>query len=174
MNDIKHRWLLFVLLAVPSLCAGQADGYERATYGMYLAPVESFGYIQVKRYHSGRERRADEGLRVWEIDHETSTLLRQEFSTDFFNVPYQSVNSLEWAKDPAIGHLECRNWLHGDIYPIAYHVECMLGAGVEDRVLYDAELGVVSKDDADAVVKEAIDRMVARFALIFFRARGEL
>ena len=143
-------------------------------YGKYFSRVESFGRIEAMRYHSGREKRADEGMMVWETDEEMSEFLRQEFKTDFVDVPYEFVDSLDWARNPAIGHLQCHTWLHGDSYPIAYHVECMLGAGEKNRVLYDAELGIVSKDEADAVVNEAMDRMVAKFALIFFRARGEL
>lgn len=174
MNDYKRRLLLLVLLAAPSLCAGQADGYEEAMYGKYLSRVESFGHIAATRYHSGREKREDEGLKAWEVDEEMSNFLRQEFRTDFTNVPYESVSPREWARNPAIGHLQCQIWLHGDSWPIAYHVECMLGAGKKNRLLYDAELGIVSKDEADKVAKAAIDRMVAKFALIFFRARGEL
>lgn len=174
MRDCRRRLLLLVLLAGPALCAGQDEGFEKAMYGKYLSPVESFGYIEATQYHSGRERREEHGLKAWKVDEEMSTFLRRQFKKNFADIPYVPVGGLNWTDNPGVGRLRCEIWLHGDSYPMAYHVACMLGAGARSRVLYDAALGITSRNDTDKTVKEAVGHMVSKFALLFFRARGDL
>lgn len=181
MHISKRLLLSAVFLGVPSLCAGQGGEFKNAMEEeeiasamsrKHLVPVTSFGYIYATRHHSGRDKQEVRKLNVWEIDEEMSSFLRSRFKNDFANFPYEFVGSLEWSRNPRIGHLQCKIWLHGDSNPIAYHIECNLGAGNRPRVLYDATLGITSKDKASNDIQEALDRMVSKFARIFFRARG--
>ncbi|OAI44393.1 hypothetical protein AYO43_09215 [Nitrospira sp. SCGC AG-212-E16] len=181
MNVSKWISLWIALLLVPSVSAGQADDFKKqmseeeiagSRAEKYLAQVTSFGYIYVTRYHSGQDKQIRQNIDAWEIDEEMSKFLRQRFENDFAKFPYKFVSPFEWGKNPKIGHLQCRAWLHGNSYPIAYHVECNLGAGPKSAVLHDASLGITSVDRADKDIQEALDRMVSKFARIFFQVRG--
>ena len=181
MHIGKHLLLFAAFLAVPSLCGGQGDEFKKAMEEeelagamakIHLTSITSFGYIYANRYHSGRGKREGRKSDVWDIDKEMSNFVQLRFKNNFANFPYELVELFKWAKDPTIGHLQCHIWLHGASYPIAYHVECNLGAGSRSRVLHDATLGITSPDRASKDIQEALDRMVSKFARIFFRARS--
>jgi hypothetical protein len=183
MHIGKRLLILAVFFCVPWLCAGQSEKYKTAMEEeqlqsdiskKYLTSITSFGYISANRYHSGQDKRKGQRYDAWDIDEEMTSYLRSRFKNNFANFPYEFVAFFGWSKDPKIGHLQCKIWLHGDSYPIAYHVECKLGAGNKSSVLYDATLGITSKDRSDKDIKAALDRMVSKFSRIFFRARGEL
>lgn len=143
-------------------------------YGKYLNPVTSFGYIYATRYHSGTEKSVGDESLGFDIDDEMTNFLQLRYRNSFADVPYEFVSPFESIKYPEVARLQCATWLYGDSYPMAYHVECKLGAGKKSRIVTDATLGITSQSDADRDIKGALDRMVSRFALIFFRSRGEL
>jgi len=181
MHIGKRLLLSVVFLAVPALSAGQAEEFKKAMEEeqlssemsrKYLTPVTSFGYIYANRYRSGRDKREGQSSDYWNIDEEMSSFLRLRFKNHFANFPYKFVGTFGSGTNPEIGRLQCYIWLHGDSYPIAYHVECYLGAGKKSRVLHDATLGITSEDRANNDIQEALDRIVSKFARIFFRARG--
>ncbi len=178
MQKFGCRLLLLVFLFVPLVCSGQDDEamkeYEKGAYGKYFTPVTSFGYIYANRYHSGSDKHEGEEVDGFDIDQEMTDFLQLRFKNNFADIPYEFVSPFEWAKRPEIGNLRCAIWLHGASYPIAYHVECKLGTGEKNKVITDATLGITSNDGANKVIKEALDRMVSKFALTFFRVRGEL
>ena len=138
----------------------------------YLTPITSFGYITTNRYHSGHEKRQGHTDDVWYIDEEMSRFLQLRFQNAFGKFPYKFVGAFGVGSDPHIAYLECSIWLHGDSYPMAYHVECFLSAGKKWRVLHDATLGITSNESANGDIQMALDRMVSKFARIFFQARG--
>ena len=171
--------LLFVLVVARPSVAAQNDEIDidaaehvKALYGKYLNPVTSFGYIYATRYHSGTEKKSDETL-GFDIDDEMTDFLQLRYRNNFADIPYKE-NLFKTVNHPEVARLECATWLQGDSYPMAYHVECKLGAGKKSRIVTDATLGITSPSEADRHIKSALDRMVSRFALIFFRARGEL
>lgn len=182
MYRVKLLLLSVVFLAVPSLCAGQGedfdrqarDAFDKSMYGKYLSPVTSFGYIYVNRFHSGVEKPRGKGISASEIDNEMTDFVQLRFKNNFASIPYKFVDPLEWSSNPTIGHIQCMTWLHGAAYPIAYHIECNLGAGKKSKMLHEATLGVTSPDRANGDIRAALDRMVSTIALRFFRARGEM
>jgi len=191
MHIGKRLLLTLVFLALPSLSAGQGEEFRRtmeeerisaAMSRKHLTPITSFAYIIARSYHTGRDKQEGQGFNAWDIDEEMSSFLRLRFQNDFRKFSYEPQPMLDRGpkigalqckicKDPKLGTLQCKIWLHGDSYPIAYHVDCILGPGARPRALHDATLGIATEDRATKDIQEALDRMVSKFARIFFKAR---
>jgi len=181
MHIGKCLLLAVVFLALPLLCAAQSEEFERTMdwelfsvdrSRKYLTPVTSFGYIVANRAHTGQDKRQGQTDDVSYIDEEMSRFLQLRFQNAFGKFPYKFVGAFGVGSDPQIARLQCDIWLHGESYPIAYHVECFLGAGKKWTVLQDATLGITSNERANGDIQMALDRMVSKFARIFFQARG--
>lgn len=181
MHIGKRLLLSVVFLALPLLCAAQSEEVERTWDAEqfsvdrsrnYFTPVTSFGNIEAFRYHTGQKKRQKQADDTSYIDEEMSRFLQLRFQNAFGKFPYKFVGAFGVGSDPKIAHLQCNIWLHGDSYPIAYHVKCLLGAGKKWTVLYDARLGITSNERATSDIQVALDQMVSKFARIFFQARG--
>ena len=65
-------------------------------------------------------------------------------------------------------------------YPVIYHVKCEFWSGVDldsdyDYRIWDDEMiGYGTKYTVPNSVKECIDSMIQRIAILFFKVRGEL
>ena len=134
-----------------------------------LKHIESFGFIYVHIENT-------ESSRLQLNENDLTDYLKLRFKNNFSGVQYKDkTNSLADIKDPKkIGNLWCGVWTVGDDYPVAYHVECQLGSFQKDRILTDAVLGYGSKRNVPDTIRKSIDDIVSRFAVKFFKVRGEM
>ncbi len=131
--------------------------------------IEKFGFINM--YVKARE----EDHRIGLSDEELTSFLKLRYKNNFANVPYKKTNrNISEEDKKKIGTLWCAVWTVGKNYPIAYHVECRMGTYSNDRIFGDATLGFGSKENVPDSIREAVDRMVSGFAILFFKYRGEL
>ena len=171
--------LLIALLMTPLVSVGQDDEaflreWDKAVHGKHLTPITSFGYIYVNRYHSGQEIPDGKKSKGFDIDDELTDFLQLRFKNNFADIPYEFGNLFALVDRPDVAVLQCYVWLHGDSYPVAFHIDCRLGIAKKSRILTSARLGVTSMDNSDTVVKEVLDSMISDLALRFFLARGDL
>jgi hypothetical protein len=166
--------LLATLLSVSSLGYAQeapkdfAKRMEDILYGD-LRKMEYVGYIYA---HVKNEESSKIGLN----DEELTNYVKLRFKNSFAGVQYKNLgnNISNVSNKSAVGYLWCGVWTVGDDYPIAYHIECRFGSMQNPRILTDAVLGYGNKNNVPDTIKKSLDDMMSRFAIQFFKTRGEL
>lgn len=151
--------------------ANEIPGLERELYGKFFQPVKTIGLVMVHSYRSGGAKNSEAKMQIAETDEGKSSHLRARLVDLFPGVPYSSKPPLSRHRDTSIAYLLCDTWLHGEEWPIAYHVECRLGAGAKARVLTGAALGVTSPEKESEDVSQQLDKIVERLARKFSLAR---
>jgi len=179
MKVMSKVGLLFILISAfaPAQLSAQEKGFSesdiyRVIYSGLLK-IESFGNIRVAFEGKDAEKI---GLK----EKDLTDLLKLKFKNNFAGIPYkdQSDKILEIYKNkaiaPTIGNLIIKVWIVGDDYPIAYHIELIAGSFENMNNYKNAVLGYGSKSNVPDTVKKTIGQCVEEFAVIFFKARGEL
>ena len=154
-----------------SAVAQDFPGIEREVYGKYLKPVKTIGYAAVNSFRSSDSSKSEGRMRVSEVDEQKTKHLHARLAALFPGVPYSEVIPLSWLRDDSVAYLMCNTWLHGEEWPIAFHVECRLGAGAKPRVLTDATLGITSPERASEDISAQVDQLVERIAGTFAATR---
>jgi hypothetical protein len=138
-----------------------------------LSKIKDFGLIRVV-FHGENEKKI--GLNNIEL----SNFLRLKYKNNFAGFPYNSIFNRKDAFNEMIkkkiGMIIVTIWAVGDNYPIAYHVELKakcLGSDALDTY-EDAYLGYSYKAKIKGSIRKSIEDLVEKFAIIFFKARGEL
>lgn len=92
--------------------------------------------------------------------------------------PYKEMTDLEWqfmtrSKYPTKGQILLYVWVVGTDYPLACHISLEAGSFDNGGQYTDAALGAASEEHLSRLVKDHINLMIKRFAMIFFEVRNE-
>jgi hypothetical protein len=85
------------------------------------------------------------------------------------------------------GGINLRIWISGDDYPVAYHLKYKFfnfeyryhqsrpkGVRVNDSIWEHEILGIGLKENVSDLIKESIDDVIPKLAIIFYKARGKI
>ena len=136
--------------------------------------IESFGVIWV--VFEGEDAQKI-GLNIDElIDY-----VKLRFKNNFGSMKYEELSEKRWstifgdkAEAKKTGSLRFTVWVVGDDYPIAYHVKCDAGNFRDFSIWSRAFLGYGSKKNVPSTIKKALNDLIEKLAIDFFKARGEL
>lgn len=141
--------------------------FEEILYGD-LKKIESFGFIHV---HVKNEEKNKIGMKSEGL----TDYLKLRYKNNFSTVAFKSdVFPDKEEVKPKVGYLWCGVWTVGDNYPVAYHVECKLGSWKKSDILEDAVLGYGTKENIPESIRKTLDQIVSRFAIQFYKVRGEM
>lgn len=136
--------------------------------------IESFGYIQVKVQQ-------DQGSMIGLLDSEELTnYAKLKFKNNFNGISYKEVTAMESSlyqeeeKAKKVGSIWFRVWTVGEVFPIAYYVECKAGNYDNYEMWSDEVLGYCNEKEINQIVRNEINRMIENLAIIFFKIRGEI
>ncbi len=156
----------------PSVKKESHNEFLKAMYGE-LSSIKLFADNKVRELGSAEKIGLNE--------KELTEYLRLRFKNSFVGVehktivghPITEVAKMDLPKNKAIGQLIIEVWTVGDDYPIAFHIKLTAG-NLDENIYEDSTLGYGSKNNVPHTVRETISDMVDRFAIIFFKVRGEL
>jgi hypothetical protein len=142
--------------------------------------IEFFGILTVSLFGDGATQL---GLN----EQELTDFFKLKYKKNFATFPHKpAVNPFDFFKDENIfnkvGVIKIRVWtVHRDfsendiIVPVAYHVRLASGYMASPQFDYNQEyLGWCLKENTNKTIKEVISQFVERFAITFFKARGEM
>lgn len=134
-----------------------------------LKKIESFGFIHV------HVKNADDN-RLGLKSEELTDYLKLRYKNNFANVAFtdQSKHLGDIKNNDRTGYLWCGVWTVGDDFPVAYHVECKAGSFENPTILSDTVLGYGNKRNVPETIKKSIDEIISRFAIQFYKTRGEM
>ncbi len=85
------------------------------------------------------------------------------------------------------GGINLRIWISGDDYPVAYHLKYKFfnyeyryhqsrpkGVRVNDSIWEHEILGIGLKENVSDLIKESIDDVIPKSAILFYKARGKI
>ncbi len=85
------------------------------------------------------------------------------------------------------GGISLRIWISGDNYPVAYHLKYKFfnyeyryhqsrpkGVRVNDSIWEHEILGIGLKENVSDLIKESIDDVIPKLAILFYKVRGEI
>ena len=85
------------------------------------------------------------------------------------------------------GGINLRIWISGDDYPVAYHLKYKFfnyeyryhqsrpkGVRVNDSIWEHEILGIGLKENVSDLIKESIDNVIPKLAILFYKVRGKI
>ncbi|MBN2395469.1 MAG: hypothetical protein JXC36_03280 [Candidatus Atribacteria bacterium] len=176
MNINRRNLTVTMILMIFFLVFHSANAQKTIDDILYgdFREIESFGYIQVKVQQ-------DQGAMIGLLDSaELTDYARLKFKNNFSGIPYleiaaeESTLYQEEEKAKKVGSIWCRVWIVGEIYPIAYYIECKAGNYDHYEMWSDEVLGYCNEKEINQIVRNEINRMIENLAIVFFKVRGEI
>ena len=133
-----------------------------------LKQIEYFGFIHVHIKNSGEQT-------LGMSSEDLTDFLKLRYMNNFANVAYRKEGNILGVQNmDRIGSLWCGVWTVGTDFPVAYHVECNCGSLSKPTTLTDEVLGYGNKTNVPESIRQALDSMVSKFAIQFFKTRREM
>lgn len=140
---------------------------DEVLYGP-LKQIEYFGFIHVHIKNAGDQK-------LGMSSEDLTDFLKLRYKNNFANVAYRDEGNLLGVQNAdRVGYLWCGVWTVGTDFPVAYHVECKCGSMSNPTTLTDAVLGYGNKKNVPESIRQALDSMVSKFAIQFFKTRKEM
>ncbi len=144
---------------------------EEILYGDVFKEIQYFKLLGVKFEGDDAEKI---GLKENELTDYVKLLFKNNFAGIKQDV-FKEKSSLDLEEHKQIGFLLFTVWVVGDVYPIAYHVDSLMGNmlyGFNKGAVSKAVLGCGSRSNVPDAIKNSIKNLVEGLAITFFKARG--
>ena len=107
--------------------------------------------------------------------NELANLLRASFERNFPGVRYQvrPVGSSVTESGEDSAQLACRVWIDGTASPSVFQVRCHVSTAERPNIMNDGSYGYGPPEKVPEVVRQQVDIILAGFAALYFRVRGQ-
>ena len=172
--------IICMLLSVPALAQKPdeeaikeaiSEKFLKYTYNDFKK-IERFGVISIECGGDAEKI----GLSEKSLTDYAKLRYKNNFGNFTFKEPTPEERSIYYdkAKGEKVGQIWFTIWAVGDDYPIAYYIRCTAGNYDRNDIWKNEVLGYGSKNNVPDTVKKAIDLMMEKLAIDFFKARGEM
>ncbi len=141
---------------------------EEILYGDVFKEIQYFKLLGVKF-------EGDDAEKIGLKENELTDYVKLLFKNNFAGIKQKEKSSLDLEEHKKIGFLLFTVWVVGDVYPIAYHVDSLMGNmlyGFNKGAVSKAVLGCGSRSNVPDAIKNSIKNLVEGLAITFFKARG--
>lgn len=141
---------------------------EEILYSDVFKEIQYFNLIGVKF-------EGDDAEKIGLKENELTDYVKLLFKNNFAGIKQKEKSILDLEEHKQIGFLLFTVWVVGDVYPIAYHVDSLMGNmlyGFNKGAVSKAVLGCGSRSNVPDAIKNSIKNLVEGLAITFFKARG--
>jgi len=162
-------FIIVLFLVLPCYGEQKERSIEQRQYPEFSG-IESFGIILVYLDFDPRHQKKL-GLKREELND----FLILKYKNNLADFPYKKASWSDRLTFPEdIGVIYLKIITEGVEYPIAYWVELNVGNDANWNVYEHGKLGYCDKNSIVNEIKGAITGLMERFAIAFFKARGEM